>query len=55
MRGSGPPSGSILVVSRTIVPSDLPSHSGTCFLIDLRLVVRLLAYLLTWLVQGFLA
>ena len=55
IRGSSLFSGSILVASRTIASSDLPSYSGTCFLIDLYLVVRLLAYPLTWLVQGFLA
>jgi hypothetical protein len=38
-----------------LAPSDLPSRSGTCFLVDLRLAVRLLAYPLAWLVQGFLA
>ena len=34
IRGSGLPSSSILVVSRTIASSDLPSYSGTCFLIS---------------------
>jgi hypothetical protein len=50
IRGSGSPSNSILVVSYTIASSDLLNYSGTCFLIDLYLVVRLLAYPLTWLV-----
>ena len=46
IRGSGSLSSSILVISHTIASSDLPSYSGICFLIDLYLVVRLLAYLL---------
>jgi hypothetical protein len=46
IRGSGLFSSNILVVSYTIAFSNLPSYSGTCFLIDLYLVVRLLAYLL---------
>ena len=44
IRGSSLSSSNILVISRTIASSNLPSYSGTCFLIDLYLVVRLLAY-----------
>jgi hypothetical protein len=54
IKDSGLPSSNILIVFCTIASSNLPSYSGTCFLIDLYLIVRLLAYLLTWLVQGFL-
>jgi hypothetical protein len=54
IKDSGLSSSNILVISYTIVPSNLPSYSKTCFLIDLYLVVRLLVYLLIWLVQGFL-
>jgi hypothetical protein len=46
IRGSGLSSSNILVVSCTIASSNLPSYSGTCFLIDFYLVIRLLAYLL---------
>jgi hypothetical protein len=54
IRGSSLSSNSILVVSYTIAPSNLPNYSGICFFINLYLVVRLLAYLFTWLIQGFL-
>ena len=47
IKGSSLSSSNILVVSYTIALSNLPSYSGTCFLIDLYLVIRLLAYLLT--------
>jgi hypothetical protein len=50
IRDSGLLSSSILVVSCIIASSNLPSYSGTYFFIDLYLVIRLLAYLLTWLV-----
>jgi hypothetical protein len=44
IKGSDLFSSNILVISYTIASSDLPSYSGTCFLIGLYLVVRLLAY-----------
>ena len=47
IRGSSLLSSNILVISHAIASSNLPSYFGTCFLIDLYLVIRLLAYLLT--------
>ena len=40
-------SSNILVISRAIASFNLPSYFGTYFLINLYLIVKLLAYLLT--------
>jgi hypothetical protein len=50
IRDSSLSSSNILVVSYIIASFNLPSYFGTCFFIDLYLVIKLLAYLLTWLV-----
>ena len=50
IRGSSLLSSNILVIFYAIASSNLPSYSRTCFLIDFYLVIRLLAYLLIWLV-----
>ena len=47
IRDSSLSSSNILVISYTIASSNLYSYSGICFLIDFRLVIRLLAYSLT--------